>query len=157
MAWTMRAFRRPSRHVCIAFFTLQDNKLVREYIASCAVCQRNKTEHLHLVGRLQPLAVSDTVWADITRDFIDGFPSIGGKSVVLTVVDHFSKYGHFIALGHPYTASSVAKAFFDQIVRLHDLPVSIVSDKDPVFTSRVSQDLFCLSGTRLSLSSTFRL
>jgi hypothetical protein len=66
-------------------------------------------------------------------DFIEGFPKVGGKSVILTVVDRFSKFAHLILLSHPYLASSVAKAFFDNIVRLHGLPCSIVSDRDPVF------------------------
>jgi hypothetical protein len=55
--------------------------------------------------------------------------------VILTVVDRFSKFAHFIALSHPYSATSVAKAFFDSIVRLHGIPCSIVSDRDTVFTS----------------------
>ncbi|KAK1616540.1 hypothetical protein QYE76_022057 [Lolium multiflorum] len=63
--------------------------------------------------------------ADISMDFIEGLPKVGGKSVILTVVDRFSKYAHFIALGHPYTAASVARAF-DGIVRLHGFPSSIV-------------------------------
>ena len=70
-------------------------------------------------------------------DFVEGFPRVGGKSVVLIVVDRFSKYAHFIAVGHPYTATSIARVFFDQIVRLHGLPCSIVSDRDPVFTSKL--------------------
>jgi hypothetical protein len=74
---------------------------------------------------------------DISMDFVEGFPKVGGKSVVLTVIDRLSKYAHFIALGHPYSATSVAKAFFDQVVRLHDVLVSIVSDRDPIFTSTV--------------------
>jgi hypothetical protein len=49
-------------------------------------------------------------------DFIEGFPKVGGKSVVLTVVDRFSKSAHFIALGHPYSTALVAKAFFEGIV-----------------------------------------
>ena len=68
-------------------------------------------------------------------DFVEGLPRINNKSVILTVVDRLSKYAHFIPLGHPYTANSVARAFFDEIVRLHGLPTSIVSDRDTVFTS----------------------
>lgn len=45
-------------------------------------------------------------------DFIEGLPKVRGRSVILTVVDWFSKYAHFIPFGHPYTASSVARAFF---------------------------------------------
>ena len=88
-------------------------------------------------------------------DFVEGFPRVSGKSVVLTVVDRFSKYAHFIALGHPYTAISVAQAFFDNIVRLHGFPCSIVSDRDPVFTSSFWSELFKLAGIKLRLSSAF--
>jgi hypothetical protein len=80
---------------------------------------------------------------------------VGGKSVILTVVDRFSKYAHFIALGHLYTAASVARAFFNGIVRLHGFPSSIVSDRDPVFTSHVWRDLLQLAGMKLRLSTAF--
>jgi hypothetical protein len=99
------------------------------------VCQRNKSEHLHPVGLLQPLELPGLVWADIAIDFVEGFPRVGGKSVVMTVVDRFSKYAHFIPLGHAYTAVSMAQEFFDNIVKLHGILCSIVSDRDPVFTS----------------------
>ena len=88
-------------------------------------------------------------------DFVDGLPKVHGKSVILTVVDRFSKYAHFIALSHPYTAASVARAFFDGIVRLHGFPTSIVSDRDPVFTSNLWRDLFKLSGVKQCLSTAF--
>jgi hypothetical protein len=88
-------------------------------------------------------------------DFVEGLPKVNGKSVILTVVDRFSKYGHFIALGHPYTAMSVARAFFADIVRLHGFPSSIVSDRDPVFTSHVWRDLFKLAGVKLRVSTAF--
>jgi hypothetical protein len=48
------------------------------------------------------------VWADIAMYFIEDFPRIDDKSVVLTVVDRFSKYAHFIPLGNLYTTVSVA-------------------------------------------------
>jgi hypothetical protein len=69
-------------------------------------------------------------------DFVEGLPHVNGKSVILTVVDRLSKYVHFITLGHPYTMTSVARAFFDSIIRLHGVPRSTVSDRNPVFTSR---------------------
>ena len=88
-------------------------------------------------------------------DFVEGLPKVHGKSVILTVVDRFSKYAHFIALGHPYTAASVARAFFDNIVRLHGFPLSIVSDRDPVFTGSFWRDLFMVAGVKLRMSTTF--
>jgi hypothetical protein len=95
------------------------------------------------------------VWADISIDFIEGLPKVADKSVILTVVDRFSKYAHFIPLGHPYTAASVARAFFDGIVRLHGFPTSIVSDRDPVFTGHVWRDLFSMAGIKLRMSTAF--
>jgi hypothetical protein len=138
-----------------AFYSPSTHRRVREFVHGCSVCQRNKTEHLHPAGLLQPLPVPDQVWSDISMDFIEGFPKIGGKSVILTVVDRFSKYAHFIPLSHPYLASSVAKVFFDNVVRLHGIPCSIVSDRDQIFTSNFWTDLFQLAGVKLLLSSAF--
>jgi hypothetical protein len=81
-----------------------------------------------------PLPVPSVVWADISLDFMEALPSVNGKMVILSVVDRFSKYCHFIPLAHPYTAASMAQAFFADIIRLHGVPQSIISDHDPVFT-----------------------
>jgi len=88
-------------------------------------------------------------------DFVEALPKVGGKSVILTVVDRFSKYAHFIPLGHPYTAESVTRVFFAEVVRLHGIPASIVSDRDPVFTSAFWKALFAASGSKLLMSSAF--
>jgi hypothetical protein len=128
---------------------------VQDWVRSCAVCQRNKAEHLHPAGLLLPLPVPQGVWTDIALDFIEALPRVRGKSVILTVVDRFSKYSHFIPLAHPYSAESVAQAFFADIVRLHDIPLSIVSDRDPVFTSNFWRELMRLSGTKLQMTTAF--
>jgi hypothetical protein len=83
----------------------------------------------------RPLSIPSGVWSDICIDFIEALPRAQGKTVILTVVDRFSKYFHFIPLAHPYTAESVARAFFTEVVQLHGVPQSIISDRDPVFTS----------------------
>jgi hypothetical protein len=81
-------------------------------------------------------------------------PKVSGKSVILTV-DKFSKYAHFIPLGHPYTATTVVHTFFVDIVRLHGLPSSIINDRDLTFTSNFWGELFKLSGVRLHMSMIF--
>jgi len=106
-------------------------------------------------NRSAPSKVPSQVWADISLDFIEGLPHVNDKNVILTVVDRFSKHAHFIPLSHPYTAATVAKAFFNAIVRLHGFPVSIVSDRDPVFTSHVWRDLFKMAGVQLRMSTAF--
>ena len=128
---------------------------MHNFVQACAICQKNKVDSLRPAGLLQPLEVPPQVWSDISLDFIEGLPRVNGKSVILTVVDRFSKHAHFIALSHPYTAASVAKAFFEAIVRLHGFPNSIVSDRDPVFTGNVWRDLFKLVGVKLRLSTAF--
>ena len=126
-----------------------------EYIRNCEVCQRNKTEHLRPGGLLQSLDIPSAVWADIAMDFVEALPKVNGKSVILTVVDRFSKFAHFVPLSHPYTAASVAKVFFQEIVRLRGLPSSIVSDRDPVFTSAFWKELFSLAEVKLQFTSAF--
>jgi hypothetical protein len=88
-------------------------------------------------------------------DFVEGFPRVHGKSVILTIVDIFSKYAHFLPLRHPYTATSVARVFFDVVVRLHGIPSLILSNRDPAFTRQFWWELFTLSRVKLNMSSAF--
>ena len=71
------------------------------------------------------------------------------------VVDRLSKYAHFVALSHPYSAETVAQAYLDSIFRLHGLPKSIVSDRDTIFLSTFWQSLFTTLGVDLHLSSAY--
>jgi hypothetical protein len=102
-----------------------------------------------------PLHVPLAVWADIGLDFVEALPRVHGKTFILSIVDRFSKYCHFLPLAHPYNAESVAHVFFADIVRLHGILQSIVSDHDPVFTSAFWRELMRLMGTKLHMSSAF--
>uniref|UniRef100_A0A0A8YT52 Integrase catalytic domain-containing protein n=1 Tax=Arundo donax TaxID=35708 RepID=A0A0A8YT52_ARUDO len=108
---------------------------VEEFVKQCGVCQQAKHDNCKYPGLLQPLPVPMSQWQDISLDFIEGLPLSDGYSIILVVVDQFTKYSHFIPLKHPFTAQSVAKEFMHNIVRLHGLPRSTVSDRDKVFTS----------------------
>jgi hypothetical protein len=131
------------------FFVSEAHEVVREFVRAYITCQRNKSEHLHPAGLLQPMEVPTTMWADIAMDFMEEFPRLNGKLVILIVVDWFSKYAQFMPLGHPYTVTTVTRAFFNNMVKLHGVPGSIISGRDPVFTGHFWQELFCLAGVKL--------
>jgi hypothetical protein len=108
---------------------------VDSFVRQCSVCQKAKHENCKYPGLLSPLLVPISSWQDIAMDFVEGLSLSQGYSVILVVVDKFSKYAHFVPLKRPYTTASVAAVFLDNIVKLHGLPKSIVSDRDKVFTS----------------------
>ena len=119
---------------------------VAKFVSSCEVCQRCKHENMPYPGLLQALSIPDKAWSHLTIDFIEKLPISQGFDTVLVVIDRFTKYAHFLALRHPFSATQVAQLFLDNIYKLHGLPVSIVSDRDKVFTSKFWQELFRLMG-----------
>ncbi|WVZ53447.1 hypothetical protein U9M48_004387 [Paspalum notatum var. saurae] len=137
---TLHRFRRD-------FHMPSARAIIQDMVHHCITCQQNKTEHLHPAGLLMPLPVPTSVWSDISMDFVEGLPS-GGQVLQIRAF-------------HRTTASilsrDVAAVFFSEVVRLHGLPTSIVSDRDPVFTSMFWSALFKLLGVNLHMSSAFHL
>ena len=68
---------------------------VKKYCEQCLTCQKNKSLALSHAGPLTPLGIPNSVWSDISMDFIEGLPKSNGFEVILVVVDQFSKYGNF--------------------------------------------------------------
>jgi hypothetical protein len=95
---------------------------VQGYVSQCATCQLAKHERVHPAGLLQPLPIPDGAWQDISLNFMEGLPASEVFNAILVMVDRFSKYAHFAALKHPFTAPVVAKVVLDTVVRLHGMP-----------------------------------
>ncbi|KAE8908122.1 hypothetical protein PF003_g7981 [Phytophthora fragariae] len=76
-----------------------------------------------------------------------------GRTGVLVFVDRFSKMVHLAPVAAEVTADESAELFLDLVFRHHGLPESIVSDRDPRFTSAFWTRLFALLGTRLLMST----
>ena len=111
--------------------------MVRRYVTSCDSCQRNKSANRRPAGLLQPLQVPIRPWESVSMDFITHLPlTASGADALLVVVDRFSKQAHFVPTTNTVTAAGTARLYFDNIYRTHGLPQSIVSDRDPRFTSR---------------------
>lgn len=119
-------------------------KSVREFVRACDVCQRQKYAATTPGGLLQPLPIPNAIWEDLSLDFITGLPKSKGFEAVLVVVDGLSKYSHFILLKHPYSAKSIVELFVKEIISLHGIPSSIITDRDPIFMSHFWSELFKL-------------
>jgi hypothetical protein len=109
---------------------------VQNYVQTCQVCLQAKPDRAAYPGKLQPLPIPVEAWHIVSMDFIEGLPKSRSASCMFVIVDKFTRYGHFIALSHPFTASSVALAFMNEVYTLHGMPVAIISYRDPIFTSK---------------------
>lgn len=129
---------------------------VEKYVKSCHTCRVSKTQTTKPSGLLQPLPIPDRPWTHIAMDLIVNLPKTRANHDAIAVfVDRFSKAAHFVACRTTYTAEDLADLFFKNVVRLHGLPTSIVSDRDTRFCSRFWTYLFARLGTRLDMSTAY--
>ena len=116
----------------------------RSYVSTCPICAQNKGSNLRYVGLLHPLPIPRRPWSHIALDFVTGLPQSEGKTVVLTVVDRFSKFARFLSLPKLPSAKEMADILVREIFCVHGLPSDLVSDRGPQFVSSVWK-AFCLA------------
>ena len=129
---------------------------VKAYVQNCHSCQVNKSKTVKPAGLLQPLPIPEGKWDSVSMDFICGLPcSKAGFDSILVIVDRLSKLVHLVPTTTTVTAPEVAKLFVDNVVRLHGVPSSIVSDRDKNFTSHFWQTVRELWGIEERMSTAF--
>ena len=123
------------------FFWPHMKREIQNHYASCLNCLHAKSSAMP-AGMYTPLLVASTPWEDISMDFVLGLPRTSrGVDSIFIVVDHFSKMAHFIPCQKVDDASNIARLFLREVVRLHGLPKTIVSDRDAKFLSHFLEDL----------------
>ncbi|KAL4387737.1 hypothetical protein GQ457_09G000060 [Hibiscus cannabinus] len=92
----------------------------------------------------------------ITMDFVTGLPlTPSKKNSVWVIMDRFTKCAHFLSVHTTYTYDKLAELYIREIVRLHGVPKSIVSDRDSKFTLRFWECLHTALGSRLNFSTSY--
>jgi hypothetical protein len=136
------------------FFWPKMKRDVERVCSRCVTCRQAKSRVLPH-GLYTPLPVPSAPWVDISMDFVLGLPrSRKGRDSIFVVVDSFSKMTHFISCHKTDDATHIAELFFREIVRLHGVPRSIVSDRDVKFLSYFWKVLWGKLGTKLLFSTT---
>ena len=109
---------------------------IAKYVAACGVCQQVKAEHKRPAGLMQSLEIPEWKWEHITMDFVVGLPrSPRGRDAFWVVVGRLTKSALFIPMKTTSSAHELAPLYIREIVRLHGVPKSIISDRDSKFVS----------------------
>ena len=101
---------------------------VEKIVSTCVTCHKAKM-HGNNAGLYTSLLIPIAQWEYVRMDFIVGLPRTQrGKDSILVVVDRFSKMAHFVTCNKNSNATHVADLYFKEIVKLHGIPKSIISD-----------------------------
>ena len=131
-------------------------KEVADFMAKCGICQQVKVEHRKPVEMLQPLPIPEWKWEMITMDFVSSLPrGKKGNDAIWVIVDRLTKSALFIPVKMTDPVDKLAKIYVNEVVRLHGVLISIVSNQDPRFTSRLWPNIQCALGTNLNISTSF--
>ena len=129
---------------------------IAEFVSRCLTCQQVKAEHQKPTGLLQSLPIPQWKWERITMDFVVGLPRCrNGHDTIWVIIDRLTKSAHFLPVRNSDSLDKLAQLYVREIIRLHGTPVSIVSDRDPRFTSRFWPSLQNALGTKLHFSTAF--
>jgi hypothetical protein len=129
---------------------------VKRYVSTCLACQANKPSTQLPMGPLQPLPIPERPWEVVTMDLITQLPRTqDGHDAIVVFVDKLTKLTHYCACTTNIDAPGLATLFLQEVVRHHGLPLAIVSDRDPRFTSIFWRALWSQLGTRLAMSTAY--
>ena len=129
---------------------------VAQYVVSCVTCSTSKASQQAPAGKLVPLPIPHRPWETIGMDFVGPLPRTRSfHDTILVVVDKLTKMIHLVATNQSVTAQQTAKLVLREVVRLHGVPSSIISDRDPRFTSLFWQALWKQLNTQLKMSTAY--
>ena len=126
------------------------------YVSRCTTCRQVKAEHRRPGGLLRPLDIPLWKWDHVTMDFVTALPrSPKGHDSIWVIVDRLTKSAHFLPIRMTDPVAKLSRLYLEEIVRLHGIPLSIVSDRDSRFTSRFWESFQTAMGTELRMSSAY--
>ena len=130
---------------------------IESYCKSCGICMTSKDANSKPTGLLHSLPIPDRPWQSIGLDFMGPLPKSNNFDYLLVVIDRLTSQVHLVPTTTTVTARSVVWLILKEVVRLHGIPESRVSDRDTKFTSIFWKELHRLMGSKLLMSTVFHL
>ena len=129
---------------------------VGDFVRRCLTCQQVKAKNQKPTRLRQPLEVTEWKWEYVTMDFVTHLPRTSqGQDAVWVRVDRLTKSAYFLVVRMTFTLKRFCRLYIQEIVWLDAVPVSIVLDRDPRFTTYFWKSFQKAIGTRLTMSTTF--
>ncbi|EIN05666.1 ribonuclease H-like protein, partial [Punctularia strigosozonata HHB-11173 SS5] len=125
------------------------------FCKSCHLCQTAKDVNRKPEGLLHSLPIPSRPWGSVAMDFLGPFPKSRGHDYLWVIICRLTGMVHLVPCNTKTTASELAYLFLKEVVQLHGVPDSIVSDRDSKFNSKFWRELHRLMGTRLLMSTAF--
>ena len=111
-------------------------KDIANFVSKYLMCQQVKAEHQKPHITFHPLPILEWKWEHITMDFVVGLPRTWvDYDAIWIIVDRLTKSMHFLAIRNNFSLDKLAKLYIGEIVKLHGVSMSIVSNRDPRFIS----------------------
>ena len=129
---------------------------IATFVSKCLTCAKVKIEYQKPSGLLQQPEIPEWKWELITMDFTTKLPkTTGGLDSIWVIVDRLTKSAHFLPIKETDKMEKLTRTYIREIVRLHGVPIAIISYRDSRFTSRFWQSLQSSLGTRLDMSTAY--
>ncbi|GJQ94342.1 putative reverse transcriptase domain-containing protein [Tanacetum coccineum] len=129
---------------------------IATYVSKCLTCLRVKAEHQKPSGLLVQPEIPKWKWDNITMDFVTKLPrTANGYDAIWVIVDRLTKSAHFLAMRETDPIDKLARLYIKEVVTRHGVPVSIICDRDPRFSSHFWRAFQKALGTSLDMSTAY--
>ncbi|GJU98258.1 putative reverse transcriptase domain-containing protein [Tanacetum coccineum] len=129
---------------------------IATYVSKCLTCAKVKAEHQRPSGLLVQPKIPEWKWDNITMDFVTKLPKTSqGYDTIWVIVDRLTKSAIFTPIRETDPLDKLARIYLKEVVARHGIPVSIICDRDPRFSSNFWKSLQKALGTSLDMSTAY--
>ncbi|GJS87759.1 putative reverse transcriptase domain-containing protein [Tanacetum coccineum] len=129
---------------------------IATYVSKCLTCAKVKAEHQRPSGLLVQPEIPQWKWDNITMDFVTKLPKLSqGYDTIWVIVDRLTKSAIFMPMRETDPMDKLARMYLKEVVTKHGIPVLIICDRDPRFTSNFWRSLQKALGTSLDMSTAY--